>query len=907
METAQYLSLIRLEDFINFTTDAVIGINLEQRIFLFNLAAERIFGYRSEEMLGQPIDLVIPQRFVEILCEDTQAFEATPEAVRLMADRKEVSGRRKDGSEFPMHASIVRIVRGEDTAFMVFIRDISQRMKVEQDLIKWVQAFERAEWGVVIVEADATTLETMNPAFARLYGYTIEELKGKPIQDIYAPQERSKLPDWLREAQEKSHIAYEAIHLRKDGTIFPALVDTSTVKDPQGKVLYCVINVQDISERKQGEQALRESQRRYESIIAAMEEGIILQGLDGMIQTCNASAEKILGLSEDQMMGRTSKDPRWRAIHEDGSPFPGETHPAMVTLRTGQPCSNVIMGVHKPDETLTWISINTQPLFNPDATQPYAVVSSFTDISERRIAEIALREQEALLRKVLEVLPVGVWILDQNGLVLSGNPAGQKIWGGARYVGIDQYGEYRGWWADSGELIKPGEWAATRAIIKGEICLDEVVNIQGFDGAYKTILNSAIPLRDLNQKVIGAIVVNQDITEQMLTYQVLEKRVAERTRGMSALLEVSRNVASTLELKPLLVLILQQLKMVVDYTNAGIVKLEGDDFVYIEHQGSIPRERMMQFRTPAYADTAFRRVFETRTPVVIGDLWAGDPWVDQQQEQAGPEIMSQFSEIHSWMGAPLFARDHMIGILRLDHIQPNFFTDEHIRLVTAFANQAAAAMENASLYEQAQELAGLEERQKLARELHDSVSQALYGIALGARTARALIERDPAKAFEPLDYCLSLAEAGLAEMRALIFELRPESLELEGLTAALSKQAAALRARHSLQVDVDLCEEPEVSLSTKEALYRITQEAFNNVVKHARASRVDLRLFKKRGRLILEVCDDGQSFDASGAHPGHLGLRSMRERIERAGGSLEIESAPGKGTRITARVPVTPA
>ena len=143
-------------------------------------------------------------------------------------------------------------------------------------------------------------------------------------------------------------------------------------------------------------------------------------------------------------------------------------------------------------------------------------------------------------------------------------------------------------------------------------------------------------------------------------------------------------------------------------------------------------------------------------------------------------------------------------------------------------------------------VAALEERQKLARELHDSVSQALYGIALGARTAQTQLERDPTKLAEPLDYILSLSEAGLSEMRALIFELRPESLQNEGLIAALTKQTDAIRARHKLDVVTHFDSEPHVSLDAKEALYRIAQEAMQNIVKHAHASRVELTLRDKR-------------------------------------------------------------
>lgn len=202
-------------------------------------------------------------------------------------------------------------------------------------------------------------------------------------------------------------------------------------------------------------------------------------------------------------------------------------------------------------------------------------------------------------------------------------------------------------------------------------------------------------------------------------------------------------------------------------------------------------------------------------------------------------------------------------------------------------------------------VAALEERQRLARELHDSVSQALYGIALGARTARTQLERDPAKAAEPLDYVLSLAEAGLSEMRALIFELRPESLKNEGLVAVLTKQADALRSRHKLDITAHFYSEPEISLEAKETLYRIAQEALHNIAKHAGATHVELSLQMLDGELMLEIQDNGKGFDPQAEFPGHLGLQSMRERVTDLGGELQIHSQPGEGTSI--RVKMNPS
>jgi signal transduction histidine kinase len=254
------------------------------------------------------------------------------------------------------------------------------------------------------------------------------------------------------------------------------------------------------------------------------------------------------------------------------------------------------------------------------------------------------------------------------------------------------------------------------------------------------------------------------------------------------------------------------------------------------------------------------------------------------------------------MAVPLMVKDRFIGMFSVSHPEPGYYNEHHAQLSVAIANYAAIAIENARLHEQSRAVAAMEERQRLARELHDSVSQALYGIGLGAQTARALLDRDPSKVAEPLNYVLQLAEAGLAEMRALIFELRPESLATEGLVAALEKQAAATRARYGIAVSAELPEEPELPLPAKEALYRIAQEAMHNTVKHAKAARIDLTL-EIADTVLLRVGDDGIGFDTDGSFPGHLGLQSMRERIERLGGTLFIESARGNGTTITAVLP----
>ena len=283
-------------------------------------------------------------------------------------------------------------------------------------------------------------------------------------------------------------------------------------------------------------------------------------------------------------------------------------------------------------------------------------------------------------------------------------------------------------------------------------------------------------------------------------------------------------------------------------------------------------------------------------PFVLNDI----------SEERRPQAREMWAQegLRSYMALPILADGELIGGFGVGYTSPHAFGEGEKRVFKALAERGGAAIENAALYERAQTAASLEERQRLARELHDSVSQALYGIALGARTARTQLDRDASKAVEPVDYVLSLAEAGLAEMRALIFELRPESLETEGLIAGLEKQAAALRARHSIEVDAELCEEPDAPLAIKEAVSRIAQEAMHNTVKHARASHVWLRLAREDGAIALEVRDNGRGFDPTQPYAGHLGLRSMRERAEKLGGTIEFESAEGKGARVRVSIPV---
>jgi PAS domain S-box-containing protein len=208
------------------------------------------------------------------------------------------------------------------------------------------------------------------------------------------------------------------------------------------------------------------------------------------------------------------------------------------------------------------------------------------------------------------------------------------------------------------------------------------------------------------------------------------------------------------------------------------------------------------------------------------------------------------------------------------------------------------------LREQAAELAASQERAHLARELHDSVTQALFSMGLTLRTLELLLATDPEAARTKLVELRELQKDALAEMRTLIFELRPSSLESDGLVQALRTHATAVQRRTGLVVVVDAEPIDRLPLACEEALYRIGQEALHNVVKHANASNATIRIWREPERVGLSVTDDGSGFDPDAVPRGHLGLIGMRQRVDLVGGELRVRSRPGKGSTIEANVPL---
>jgi PAS domain S-box-containing protein len=707
--------------------------------------------------------------------------------------------------------------------------------------------------------------------------------------------------------------------------------------------------------------------------------------------------------------------------------------------------------------------------------------------TEHRRAEKALRESEGKFRGIIEYANVGIAIV-QDARFRFVNPHFAAMLGytveemlGTEYMGYctpDERDRIVGYYTRRarGEPA-PARYETAMVHKDGRWVYAEVsAGIIPYGGQQATFVS----LRDITEERQA----KQALEE---AYQTLERRVEERTRELSTLLEVSKNLVSRLELEPLLGSILEELKSVVDYEGCMVFGLEGDKLVPRAHRGRMPQEKAMSLRW-AVDDPLDRLVFRDREPVLVSDTREDSPTARAYRESVGELQETLYPHIRSWLGVPLIVKGQVIGELALDHSQPDFFTPAHASFAMAFANQAAVAIENARLYEaeqsrreeaerrrqvaegmreilatlnssrtlgeilnyivdqashllcsdavaidrldkqtelstvrasrgldadfavalgfrvgqgsvagealltrqpamtsdlaarvaqmelppewrelakrftaqysamlaapfftrdgtcgaltlyyqsahcfseeevgravtfadqaalaienarlreQAEEAAAIEERGRLARELHDSVTQSLYSVTMYAEAAaRLMTAGQETSAAEYLRDARNTAQEALREMRLLIYQLRPLVLEEGGLALALQVRLDAVERRGGIQAELHVEGQDRMPWASQGELYQIAMEALNNALKHAHARKVQVRLLFEDTLASLEVQDDGVGFEPAAAQEGGgLGIPGMTERVLKIGGRLHIASAPGQGTKVVVEVP----
>jgi signal transduction histidine kinase len=302
-----------------------------------------------------------------------------------------------------------------------------------------------------------------------------------------------------------------------------------------------------------------------------------------------------------------------------------------------------------------------------------------------------------------------------------------------------------------------------------------------------------------------------------------------------------------------------------------------------------------------------------RTHGLLGAMLESDAPFRTEDVRRDPRFRGWWPSAHpqmsSFLGVPICSRGDVIGAFYLtDKEAAPTFTDDDERLIAMLAAHAAIAIDNARLYERARELSVIEERNRLARDLHDSVVQKLFGIVLTAQSAATLLDRSADGARTEVERLQALAQEAIAELRSLVFQLRPAAIETEGLAAALAKHVDVLERVHRLPIAFEQTGDPRLRPGVDEELFKVAQEALHNALRHAQARQVRVRLDERPDAVALSVADDGRGFDpdAPALRSRSLGLTSMEERAHGLGGTLRIGSAPGAGTTIDLELQLDP-
>jgi signal transduction histidine kinase len=385
--------------------------------------------------------------------------------------------------------------------------------------------------------------------------------------------------------------------------------------------------------------------------------------------------------------------------------------------------------------------------------------------------------------------------------------------------------------------------------------------------------------------------------------RTLEDRVAARTREI----QQRRQVAESL--RGMLTVLNSDLPLdeILEHIVAEASRLLGSDTTAI--YGLDRAEGTFAPRTirGLAAEALSNRVFPSDLGRALGaghPVAAPDLAVVSEETDLYPALACVADCCQALLAVPLTVKGEVYGGLVLYYSEPRPISEEEISLAVAFGDQAALAIENARLHEQVKEAAVKEERARLARELHDSVTQALFSMTLlaeaGHRLAGAGAQRRVQAYLERLG---EMSHQSLKEMRLLLHELRPPALEQQGLVGALQQRLDAVEARAGVDARLLVEGTSRIARPVEEALYRIAEQALNNALQHAAATSVTVRVQGDRHRIVLEVVDDGQGFDPEVAgERGGQGLVGMRERVAGVGGELTVFSGPGQGTRVRVEV-----
>ena len=375
------------------------------RILDANGAASRFYGYSEQQLKSMSIDAINAMDPGQVADERARALHYQKNYFNFR--HKLASGEFREVESYS-----TPIDSGGQTVLFSIIHDVTERKHSEaaqkealDRLLKIASRVPGVVYQYRLRPDGSSCFPFASEAINEIYRVTPDEVRedaSKVFLNLHPDDYSGVVASIQTSAHDLSPWQHEYRVKFEDGTIRSLYGNAAPQREEDGSVLWHGY-ISDITERNRVEEDLHKSEDKYRSMFTALNEGIVMQNASGEIVTNNPAAEQMLGLPQDQLRGRTSVDPRWHAIHADGSAFPGDTHPAMVTLRTGQAVRNEVMGVQQPGGKLAWLNVNSEPMFNPGEPLPYAVLTSFADITDRKQAETALQQEKESLAKLLSV------------------------------------------------------------------------------------------------------------------------------------------------------------------------------------------------------------------------------------------------------------------------------------------------------------------------------------------------------------------------------------------------------------------------------------------------------------------------------------------------------------------------
>jgi PAS domain S-box-containing protein len=803
-----------------------------------------------------------------------------------MNGREPLKTKQKQTQKKTLRARLRRLNRNR---FQAEIEHLKAQLAASEERFRLVS--EESFEGLVIHEG-GRVLEA-NQVLADMFGYTLSEFKQLSYHELIDPED---FPLIVQKMASGDITPYEAKAIKKDGSRFPIEGQPKNIVY-KGRPMR-VMAIRDITERHRREELLRRQQYQIQAILDNSTANIYLKDAQGRYLLINRRVEQTFGLQRQEVVGKTDRE---LFPADDFEQWNANDRQVLATGKGVEQEEEIMY----PDGLHTVLSIKF-PLLNEHG-QPYAVGGISTDITTRKQAEQEARKYQQLtqanqnrLAGIISSAMDAIITVTAEGQIAVFNQAAEKMFGcsAADVIGqtLDRFLPTRFRSDHLKHILRFGDTGNTTRSMGFHSHLYALrANGQEFP------IEATISHVEVQEQKLYTVFI-RDVSEKIQAYQLLEQRVAQRTAELSILLEISQKLAATLDPATLTDYLLDRLPQLLEYDAAVFYSSENQTFKLGKAMFAFSPQHL-ELIVPALLNSVLAdTLISQKKPVIIENL--ADLAVLSAKTGALPTKAGLF--------VPIIIKDGVAGIFAFTHPQTGFYSAEHARLAQSAGYKIGLAIENSRLYEQAQRLAALEERQRLARELHDSTSQVLYSIQLGVRAARNFLQQEqPEQATETLTYVSSLAKGGLDEMRTLIFELQPEALAKEGLLNALRRQAVSLEARHGIAVELRLgndatATEPDfLPLFYKETIYRIAREALHNAVKHSQTSKIELKLSWDEREVCLAVRDYGVGFERQPNYPNHFGLQSITQRVTRLSGNLVIESSPGAGTFLQVVLPYT--